>query len=131
MNRLIWLTNMAVLAGNAAGDIRHFQIGVCVRVYYIHAHISLCVYICIHLYVHVCTYWPAQVATQAELQQRRREACEDLDRGIHALVATVPKVGELMENTEMFVTTTTIGHELWTVLLYPPTECRRSGRSFG
>jgi hypothetical protein len=47
------------------------------------------------------------------------------------MVAKVPKVGELMENTEMFVTTTTIGHELRTVLLYPPTECRRSGRSFG
>jgi len=96
-------------------------------------HIDLSVYIYAYIYMstYVCTYWPAQVATQAELQQRRREACEDLDRGIHALVAKVPKVGELMENTEMFVTTTTIGHELWTVLLYPPTECRRSGRSFG
>ncbi len=103
----------------------------CAGIIYTCTYISLCVYICIHLYVHVRPYWPAQGATQAELQQRRREACEELDRGIHALVAKVPKVGELMENTEMFVTTTTIGHELWTVLLYPPTECRRSGRSFG
>ena len=81
--------------------------------------------------MHVCTYWPAQVATQAELQQRRREACEELDRGIHALVAKVPKVGELMENTEMFVTTTKIGKDLRAVLLYPPTECYTSGDSFG
>ena len=68
---------------------------------------------------------------QAALQQRRGAACEELDRGIRSLEATDPKVRELMEGTEKFVTTTTIGNDLVTVLLYPPTECRTSGRSFG
>ena len=69
--------------------------------------------------------------SQAALQLRRRAACEELDRGIRALEAKDPKVRELMENTEKFVTTPTIGNDLVTVLLYPPTECRKSGRSFG
>ena len=69
--------------------------------------------------------------SQAALQQRRRESCENLQRGIRALEATDPEVRELMEGTEMFVTTTTIGNDMRTVLLYPPTECRTSGRSLG
>ena len=69
--------------------------------------------------------------SQAALQLRRRAACEELDRGIRALEAKDPKVRELMENTEKFVTTTTIGNDMRTVLLYPPTECRKSGRSLG
>jgi len=47
------------------------------------------------------------------------------------MVAKDPKVRELMEGLEMFCTTTEIGHELRTVLLYPPTECLKSRRSFG
>jgi hypothetical protein len=58
-------------------------------------------------------------------------ACEELDCGIRALKAKDPKVRELMENTEKFCTTTAIGHDLRTVLLYPPTECLKSRRSFG
>ena len=69
--------------------------------------------------------------SQAALQQRRRESCEKLHLGICALKAKDPKVRELMENTEKFVTTTTIGNDMRTVLLYPPTECRKSGRSLG
>jgi hypothetical protein len=45
--------------------------------------------------------------------------------------ATDPKVRKLMKDTEMFVTTTKIGKALRAVLLYPPTECRTSGDSFG
>ena len=70
-------------------------------------------------------------ARQAELQQQRRESFEKLDRGICALKAKVPKVRELMENTEKFLTTTEIGNDLLTVLLYPPTESLKTGRSFG
>jgi len=36
-----------------------------------------------------------------------------------------------MEKTEKFLTTTEIGNDLLTVLLYPPTESRKTGRSFG
>ena len=60
--------------------------------------------------------------SQAALQQQRGASCEKLDRGIRRLEATDPKVRELMEGTEKFVTTTTIGNDLLTVLLYPPTE---------
>ena len=70
-------------------------------------------------------------ARQAELQQRRLVCCEELQRGIRALEATEPKVRKLMKDTEMFVTTTKIGKALRAVLLYPPTECRTSGDSFG
>ena len=70
-------------------------------------------------------------ARQAELQQQRRESFEKLDRGVCALKAKDPKVRELMEKTEKFLTTTEIGNDLLTVLLYPPTESLKSGRSFG
>ena len=70
-------------------------------------------------------------ARQAELQQQRRESFEKLDRGICALKAKDPKVRELMENTEKFLTTTKIGNDMLTVLLYPPTQCLTTGRSFG
>ena len=70
-------------------------------------------------------------ARQAELQQRRLVCCEELQRGIRAMEATDSKVRKLMENTEMFVTTTKIGKALRAVLLYPPTECHTSGDSFG
>ena len=64
----------------------------------------------------------------------RRACCEERQRGIRALEAKEPangKVRKLMKGTEMFVTTTSIGNDLRTVLLYPPTECRESGASFG
>jgi hypothetical protein len=70
-------------------------------------------------------------ARQAELQQQRRESFEKLDRGVCALKAKDPKVRELMEKTEKFLTTTEIGNDLLTVLLYPPTESLKTGRSFG
>ena len=106
-------------------------VSVCGYIMYMHIYLSVCIY----AYIYMCMY--AHIGRRRSRLKRScsngaaRPACEELNRGIHALVAKVPKVGELMENTEMFVTTTTIGHELWTVLLYPPTECRRSGRSFG
>ena len=61
----------------------------------------------------------------------RLECCEELQRGIRALEATDAEVRKLMKDTEMFVTTTKIGKALRAVLLYPPTECRTSGDSFG
>ena len=70
-------------------------------------------------------------ARQTELQQQRRESFKKLDRGICALKAKVPKVRELMENTEKFLTTTKIGNDMLTLLLYPPTQCLTTGRSFG
>ena len=73
-------------------------------------------------------------ARQAELRQRRREYCEKLQRGIRELEAKEPangKVRKLMKGLKMFVTTTNIGNDMLTVLLYPPTECSKSGRSFG
>ena len=73
----------------------------------------------------------SQAALQQRLQQQRRESLEKLDRGVCALKAKDPKVRELMENTEKFLTTTEIGNDMLTVLLYPPTECRKTGRSLG
>ena len=73
----------------------------------------------------------SQAALQQRLQQQRRESLEKLDLGICALKAKDPKVRELMENTEKFLTTTEIGNDMLTVLLYPPTESHKTGRSFG
>ena len=73
----------------------------------------------------------SQAALQQRLQQQRRESLEKLDLGICALKAKDPKVRELMEKTEKFLTTTEIGNDLLTVLLYPPTESLKTGRSFG
>jgi len=73
-------------------------------------------------------------ARQAVLQQRRREYCEKLQRGIRELETKEPANGnvrKLMKGLKMFVTTTNIGEDMRTVLLYPPTECSKSGRSFG
>jgi hypothetical protein len=73
----------------------------------------------------------SQAALQQRLQQQRRESFEKLDRGVCALKAKDQKVRELMENTEKFLTTTKIGNDMLTVLLYPPTESLKTGRSFG
>ena len=68
------------------------------------------------------------------LRQRRREYCKKLQCGLRELEAKEPangKVRKLMKGLKMFVTTTNIGNDMLTVLLYPPTECSKSGHSFG